>query len=189
MAVQKRAVARRRRAPARAVLAQGRRRGRDVLEGGGHLPFQVLDGSAIEWIRGLAGESSSIYSCIQIYKGPRAQGRGRGRDVLEGGGEGGGMRGGGGGVGGWLGPSLLPKSPYGLRRRGAKKAESSGCRRRRGKFLPISLKHWKGRKGGGKGGLAVVKRRAIRPPPQPHRGYTDVRVPSLKRCPLHPPPQ
>ena len=35
---------------------------------GGHLPFQVLDASAIEGIRGLAGESSSIYSCIQIYK-------------------------------------------------------------------------------------------------------------------------
>ena len=34
----------------------------------GHLPFQVLDASAIEGIRGLAGESSSIYSCIQIYK-------------------------------------------------------------------------------------------------------------------------
>ena len=42
--------------------------GSDVLEGGGHLPFQVLDASAIEGIRGLAGESSSIYSCIQIYK-------------------------------------------------------------------------------------------------------------------------
>ena len=43
--------------------------GRDVLErgGGGHLPFQVLDASAIEGIRGLAGESLSIYSCIQIY--------------------------------------------------------------------------------------------------------------------------
>ena len=35
---------------------------------GGHSPFQVLDASAIEGIRGLAGESSSIYSCIQIYK-------------------------------------------------------------------------------------------------------------------------
>ena len=33
-----------------------------------HSPFQVLDASAIEGIRGLAGESSSIYSCIQIYK-------------------------------------------------------------------------------------------------------------------------
>ena len=41
---------------------------RDVFEGGGHSPFQVLDASAIEGIRGLAGESSSIYSCIQIYK-------------------------------------------------------------------------------------------------------------------------
>ena len=36
--------------------------------GGRHSPFQVLDASAIEGIRGLAGESSSIYSCIQIYK-------------------------------------------------------------------------------------------------------------------------
>ena len=35
---------------------------------GGHSPFQVLDASAIAGIRGLAGESSSIYSCIQIYK-------------------------------------------------------------------------------------------------------------------------
>ena len=35
---------------------------------GRHSPFQVLDASAIEGIRGLAGESSSIYSCIQIYK-------------------------------------------------------------------------------------------------------------------------
>ena len=43
-------------------------RGRDVLEEGGHSPFQVLDASAIEGIRGLAAESSSIYSCIQIYK-------------------------------------------------------------------------------------------------------------------------
>ena len=34
----------------------------------GHLPFQVLDASAIEGIRGLMGESLSIYSCIQIYK-------------------------------------------------------------------------------------------------------------------------
>ena len=42
--------------------------GRDVLEERGHSPFQVLDASAIEGIRGLAGESSSIYSCIQIYK-------------------------------------------------------------------------------------------------------------------------
>ena len=33
-----------------------------------HLPFQVLDASAIEGIRGLVGESTSIYSCIQIYK-------------------------------------------------------------------------------------------------------------------------
>ena len=32
------------------------------------MPFQVLDASAIEGIRGLVGESSSIYSCIQIYK-------------------------------------------------------------------------------------------------------------------------
>ena len=37
-------------------------------KGGRHSPFQVLDASAIEGIRGLAGESSSIYSCIQIYK-------------------------------------------------------------------------------------------------------------------------
>ena len=42
--------------------------GRDVLEERRHSPFQVLDASAIEGIRGLAGESSSIYSCIQIYK-------------------------------------------------------------------------------------------------------------------------
>ena len=42
--------------------------GGDVLEERRHLPFQVLDASAIEGIRGLAGESSSIYSCIQIYK-------------------------------------------------------------------------------------------------------------------------
>ena len=41
---------------------------RDVLEERRHLPFQVLDASAIEGIRGLAGESSSKYSCIQIYK-------------------------------------------------------------------------------------------------------------------------
>ena len=41
---------------------------RDVLEKRRHSPFQVLDASAIEGIRGLAGESSSIYSCIQIYK-------------------------------------------------------------------------------------------------------------------------
>ena len=32
------------------------------------MPFQVLGASAIEGIRGLAGESSSKYSCIQIYK-------------------------------------------------------------------------------------------------------------------------
>ena len=42
--------------------------GRNVLEEFGHSPFQVLDASAIEGFRGLAGESSSIYSCIQIYK-------------------------------------------------------------------------------------------------------------------------
>ena len=41
---------------------------RDVLEERRHSPFQVLDASAIEGFRGLAGESSSIYSCIQIYK-------------------------------------------------------------------------------------------------------------------------
>ena len=41
---------------------------RDVLEERRHSPFQVLDASAMEGIRGLAGESSSIYSCIQIYK-------------------------------------------------------------------------------------------------------------------------
>ena len=32
------------------------------------MPFRVLDASAIEGIRGLAGDSSSLYSCIQIYK-------------------------------------------------------------------------------------------------------------------------
>ena len=41
---------------------------RDALQGKGHLPFQILDASAIKGIRGLAGESSSIYNCIQIYK-------------------------------------------------------------------------------------------------------------------------
>ena len=41
---------------------------RIVLFTTGHSPFQVLDASAIEGIRGLAGESSSIYNCIQIYK-------------------------------------------------------------------------------------------------------------------------
>ena len=41
---------------------------RGVLEERRHSPFQVLDASAIEGFRGLAGESSSIYSCIQIYK-------------------------------------------------------------------------------------------------------------------------
>ena len=40
----------------------------NALEERRHLPFQVLDASAIEGIRGLVGESSSIYSCIQIYK-------------------------------------------------------------------------------------------------------------------------
>ena len=40
----------------------------DVLEERRHLPFQVLDASAIEGIRGLVGESSSFYSCIQICK-------------------------------------------------------------------------------------------------------------------------
>ena len=35
---------------------------------GRHLPFQVLDASAIEGIRGLAGESSSMYSCLEMYK-------------------------------------------------------------------------------------------------------------------------
>ena len=40
----------------------------DVLEERRHSPFQVLDASAIEGIRGLAGESSSIHSCIQICK-------------------------------------------------------------------------------------------------------------------------
>ena len=47
----------------RAVL-EGGSGGRVVVEEGGHLPFQVLDASAIEGIRGLVGESSSIYSCI-----------------------------------------------------------------------------------------------------------------------------
>ena len=46
----------------------GKTSAREVLEGGGHLPFQVLDASAMEGIRGLAGESSSIYSCIQIFQ-------------------------------------------------------------------------------------------------------------------------
>ena len=43
-------------------------RGRMLLNGSRHSPFQVLDASAIEGFRGLAGESSSIYNCIQIYK-------------------------------------------------------------------------------------------------------------------------
>ena len=42
--------------------------GRNALELGVHSPFQVLDASAIEGTRGLAGESSSIYNRIQIYK-------------------------------------------------------------------------------------------------------------------------
>ena len=46
-----------------------------VFEGGRHSPFQVLDASAIEGIRGLAGESSSIYSCIQnIRRGEGSEG-------------------------------------------------------------------------------------------------------------------
>ena len=49
-------------------LSTSKGAGRDVSEERRHLPFQVLDASAIEGIRGLAGESSSIYSCIQIYK-------------------------------------------------------------------------------------------------------------------------
>ena len=37
-------------------------RGRAVLEERRHLPFQVVDASAIEGIRGLVGESSSIHT-------------------------------------------------------------------------------------------------------------------------------
>ena len=64
-----------------------------------------------------------------------------GRDVLEGGG------------GGWdppysLGPPMVPTEggPRVLKRK------SSWHRRRRSKILAVSLKHWKGRKGGGGGG-------------------------------------
>ena len=72
---------------------------RDVLEERRHSPFQVLDASAIEGIRRLAGESSSIYSCIQIYKAltppaPPAY-RGATEGLLEERREGRGLRGGG----------------------------------------------------------------------------------------------
>ena len=42
--------------------------GRDAMEVRRHSRFQVVDASAIEGFRGLAVESSSIYSCVQIYK-------------------------------------------------------------------------------------------------------------------------
>ena len=42
----------------------------NLLFQGRHLPFQVLDASAIEGIRGLAGESSSIYTAVYRYIRP-----------------------------------------------------------------------------------------------------------------------
>ena len=51
---------------------------RDVWEERRHLPFQVLDASAIGGIGGLAGEGSSMYSCIQIYIRPLEERRGGG---------------------------------------------------------------------------------------------------------------
>ena len=59
------------------------------------------------------------------------------------------------GEGVWLGPPLLPGSPYGPHRR-LLKPKSSWHRRRRSKFLAVSLKHWKGRGGGGLGGLPAL---------------------------------
>ena len=50
------------------VGRRGRGGRRDVLEERRHSPFQVLDASAIEGIRGLVGESASKYSGTQIYK-------------------------------------------------------------------------------------------------------------------------
>ena len=46
----------------------GSPKARDVLEERRHLPFRVLDASAIEGIRGLVGESSYIDNCIHICK-------------------------------------------------------------------------------------------------------------------------
>ena len=57
------------------------------------------------------------------------------------------MGGGGGseGGGGLAGAPLLPGSPYGPR---ILKLKFSWHRRRRSKILAVSLKHWKGRRGG-----------------------------------------
>ena len=59
---------------------------RGVNNSRGHSPFQVLDASAIEGFRGLAGESSSIYSCIQIYKARRGVNNSRRGKIIHGGG-------------------------------------------------------------------------------------------------------
>ena len=136
---------------------------RDVLEERRHSPFQVLDASAIEGIRGLVGESSSIYSCIQIYKAltppappPPQRIVARQKDY---------WKRGGGGV--WPDPPSSYGPPRVPAEGGPKifKLKSSGRRSK------IWLKHWKGRRGsrGGWGAPPMVVSRSntsLRPDPR-----------------------
>ena len=94
-----------------------------------------------------AGWGLRVYVCVHVLRrGSSVRGWGAGM-YQKGGREGGG--------GGWLGPC----SSYGLPMVPAEgepkivKLKSSWCRRCRSKILAVSLKHWKGRRGGaGPGG-------------------------------------
>ena len=159
---------------------------RDVFEGGArHLPFQVLDASAIEGIRGLMGESSSIYTveyrCIRPLPPlppPPSVSRRDGRTwapILRGR-----LEGGGGGLArtppSSQGPPMVPAKggPKNL------KLKSTWHRRRRRKILAVSLKHWKGRGGGVQGGVPPPLLRCtavlIHHCPQPRAGCPAPRV-------------
>ena len=72
------------------------------------------------------------------------------RDVLEAGEGRGGLKGE--GEGGLAGTPLLPGSPDGPRHRRAKKFFKLKSSWHRSKILVVSLKHWKGRRGGVQGG-------------------------------------
>ena len=67
------------------------------------------------------------------------------------------------------GTPLLPGSPYGPAEGGRKilKRKSSWHRRRQSKILAVSLKHWKGRKGGGGGRGRLLRCTAVRIHPCP----------------------
>ena len=108
------------------------------------------------WKGGRGGLKRGREGGLKGGGGGRGGSEGGGRGGLKRGGEGGSKGGGGGGQGGLAGTPLLPGSPFGPPPKAGRNPKSSWHRRRRSKILAVSLKHWKGRRGGVWGGRGVT---------------------------------